>query len=455
MRSRTVREGSVGLLILLGLAVLSGLYLWLRGLNPSQRSYQTTIRFSNVEGMQIGAPVRYRGVVTGKIAAIRVSANYAEVDVKITPATVIIPKDITIESKQSGLVGETFIDITPNSELPKSAIAQKPLADNCDESLIVCDRSQLQGSASITFTELLSSMIRFTDLFSSPEFFGNVQTLTKNFASAAKGVDTLSGEVTVLSKSVRSELGTLSGSAQRSSDSVSRAADRISVTADRFGLTANELQALITENRSTLVSTLDDIDQMVLGVQSIVSSLSPAFQNGEFTTNLQSLSTNAAEASANQRNFSTLVGSSENILLLQQTLDSARATFQNAQKITSDLDELTGDPAFRQNVQRLVNGLGGLVSSAEHLRQQTQLAQMLSPAAIALKQAETIKPSSSVASSSQVEQPVNQAADKALESEIQSSETLSEARLRAQLKAAEALQYWSHEPLPVLPDPSN
>jgi hypothetical protein len=80
---------------------------------------------------------------------------------------------------------------------------------------------------------------------------------------------------------------------------------------------------------------------------------------------------------------------------------------------------------------------------------------MLSPAAIALKQAETIKPSSSVASSSQVEQPVNQAADKALESEIQSSETLSEARLRAQLKAAEALQYWSHEPLPVLPDPSN
>ena len=433
MRSRTIREGSVGLLILLGLGVLGGLYLWLRGLNPSQRSYQTTIRFSNIEGMQIGAPVRYRGVVTGQITAIRVSANYAEVDVRIAPATVIIPKDTTIESRQSGLVGETFIDITPNRELSEAALSQNPLGKDCDKALIVCDRSYLQGSASITFNELLGSMIRFTDLFSSPEFFGNVQTLTKNFASAAKGVDTLSGEVTMLSKSVRGELGTLSGSAQRSSASIGRAADQISVTANQFGLTANELQALITENRSTLVTTLDNLNQTVVGVQSIVSSLSPAFKDGEFSTNLQTLSTNAAEASANLRNFSTIVGSSENVLLLQQTLDSARATFQNAQKITSDLDELTGDPAFRQNIQRLVNGLGRLVSSSENLRQQTQLAQMLGPAAVAIQQAET-------AQASQLSPADPPPAPQAAMTELNPPLTVD--RLRAQLKAAEA-QNWA------------
>jgi phospholipid/cholesterol/gamma-HCH transport system substrate-binding protein len=266
-----------------------------------------------------------------------------------------------------------------------------------------------------------------------------VQMLTKNFASAAKGVDTLSGEVTVLSKSVRGELGTLSGSAQRSSASISRAADQIGVTATQFGLTANELQALVAENRSTLVTTLDNLNQTVLGVQSIVAALSPAFKDGEFMANLQALSTNAAAASANLRNFSTVVGSSENMLLLQQTLDSARATFQNAQKVTSDLDELTGDPAFRQNIQRLVNGLGRLVSSSEHLRQQAQLAQMLSPAAIALKQTEAPLPG----------------ARQAVAPEAQPPEALTEEKLRAQLNAAEALQNWTNNPPPASPNPQN
>jgi len=97
-------------------------------------------------------------------------------------------------------------------------------------------------------------------------------------------------------------------------------------------------------------------------------------------TNLQTLSANAVEASENLRNLTRAVGSAENVVLLQQTLDSARSTFQNAQKITADLDELTGDPAFRENLRNLVNNLSGLVASTQQLRQQTQLAQELAPA---------------------------------------------------------------------------
>jgi hypothetical protein len=89
--------------------------------------------------------------------------------------------------------------------------------------------------------------------------------------------------------------------------------------------------------------------------------------------NLETLSTNAATASANLRDISTALNSPTNVLVLQQTLDSARATFENAQKITADLDELTGDPAFRNNVKQLVNGLGNLVSSTEQLQQQVQV----------------------------------------------------------------------------------
>ncbi|MBF2072580.1 MAG: MCE family protein [Synechococcales cyanobacterium C42_A2020_086] len=373
MRSRTIREGSVGLLILLGIGVFTGLLLWLRGLSPGQRSYDITIRFPNAEGMQVGAPVRYRGVVAGKISAIRVSPNYAEVDVRITPSTVVIPRDVTIEARQSGLVGETFINITPNQVLTQEATAANPLARDCNNELIVCNGAYLEGTASITLTELLASVIQFTDLFSSPEFFGEVRTLTRNFSNTAEDVGVLAGEVTTLSRSVRQELSTFSRSAAQSANSIGTAANQI-------GLTAGEVQGLLQDNRTTLISTLNSIDQTAQRIQLVVDNLAPMVEEGEFLQNLEILSANAAEASTNLRNLSQAVGTSENLLLLQQTLDSARATFQNAQKITADLDELTGDPAFRQNIRLLINGLSGLVSSTQQLQEQAQLAQMLTPA---------------------------------------------------------------------------
>ncbi len=67
----------------------------------------------------------------------------------------------------------------------------------------------------------------------------------------------------------------------------------------------------------------------------------------------------------------------KNAVLLQQTLDSARVTFENTQKITSDLDELTGDPKFRKNLLQLVNGLSKLVSSTQDIQQQVQVATTL------------------------------------------------------------------------------
>jgi phospholipid/cholesterol/gamma-HCH transport system substrate-binding protein len=64
-------------------------------------------------------------------------------------------------------------------------------------------------------------------------------------------------------------------------------------------------------------------------------------------------------------------------------------TFQNAQKITSDLDELTGDPAFRDNLRELVNGLSGLVSSTQQLQQQIQVAESLDSVKAAVNNSES------------------------------------------------------------------
>ncbi|MBD2098979.1 MCE family protein [Trichocoleus sp. FACHB-591] len=375
MRTRTVREGSVGLLILLGLGLFGALILWLRGLSVGNRTYQVIVEFANVAGLQEGAPVRYRGVVIGKIEAVRPGPNGVDVFLEISSSDLVIPSDVIVEANQSGLISETSIDLSPRKVLPQGAIAAKPLASNCDPAVIVCDGSRLKGQIGISVDELIRASIRFAALYSDPTFFRNVNAAAKNTAEAAVAVSQLSKEIATLSQSTQQNLNTVSSSAVVTADALSQAATQV-------GLTANQVSGLVTTNRNTLAETLGTIRQTSEQLQVAVQGFTPVLSRVEQSTllnNLEALSANAAQASVNLRDVSQSLNNPTNTLVLQQTLDSARATFQNAQKITSDLDELTGDPTFRNNLRNLVNGLSGLVSSTEQLQQQAQLAQVLAP----------------------------------------------------------------------------
>jgi phospholipid/cholesterol/gamma-HCH transport system substrate-binding protein len=380
MRSRTIREGSVGLLILLGLGLLGGLILWIRGFDPTRRGYRFTIEFPNIAGMEVGAPVHYRGVAVGQATAVRPAANAVAVEVEVRPATLVIPKDALIQVIQSGLIGESYVDILPERTLSETALATTPLAADCDRSLIICSGDRVLGEAGVSFSELVGSMTRFTNLFSDPEIVSEIRTLTRNSASAADGITELSQEMTNLSRSVRQELGQISDATSTTVTSVGQAADNIA-------LTAGQVDELITSNRTAIVTTLDSISQTSRDVQLLVTGISPMlteFEESELLQNLETLSANAVEASGNLRSLTEAIGDTENLVLLQQTLDSARATFQNAQKITADLDELTGDPVFRDNLRNLVNGLSNLVAASEQLQERTEFAQALNSAEIAL-----------------------------------------------------------------------
>ncbi len=373
MRSRTVREGSVGLMILAGLGLFAGLILWLRGLNPGNRSFKVFVEFATTAGIQSGAPVRYRGVQVGRVKGIRPGPNGVEVELQISPASLVIPVDSEVTINQSGLLGETALDIAPLKNLATDTVASRPLDRNCNSNQILCDGARLKGQIGISTDELIRSSIKFANLYGDPQFFGNVNNLTKNTAQAAAEIAQLSRDFSVLAKSARQELGTVSTTLQA-----------VGGAANQFGLTATQLNSLLVNNRSTLVLTLNNLSAISTDLRTTVARLGPVLdrvQQGELLRNLEILSANAAQASTNLRDVSQALNNPTNLTVLQQTLDSARATFQNTQKITSDLDELTGDPRFRTNLKNLVNGLSNLVSSTKDLQQQAQLAQVLSPMA--------------------------------------------------------------------------
>ncbi|MGB5960787.1 MAG: MlaD family protein [Coleofasciculaceae cyanobacterium] len=432
MRSRTIREGSVGLLILVGIAVFAGLVLWLRGWAFGNRNYKFILNFTDVAGMKAGASVRYRGVAVGKISQVKAATNGVDATVEITPADLLIPRNSLFEANQSGLIGETSIDITPLKPLPSSAQSLNPLASNCNPELIICNNNRLNGNIGVSFYELLRNSIRLSNAYSDPAFITNINTLTKNASVAASGAAQLTSELTLLSRSARQQLGSfseaansVSNAANQSTKQLSVAANRIGDTAEKFGTTAGQLDQLISSandlvvtNRGTLVGTLDSVKQTSDQLRGLLGSLTTTANQanstvgllnsavgkaniGAVVNNLETLSANAAQASGNLRDITTSFNNPTNITLLQQTLDSARLTFENTQKITSDLDELTGDPAFRENVKRLVNGLGKLVSSTEQLQQQVQVAETVEPVRAALNKAVTQRNSAPVATQSQ------------------------------------------------------
>lgn len=379
MRSRTIREGSVGLLILLGIAVLGGMILWLRGVTFGDRSYQVLVDFENVAGMQPGAPVRYRGVQVGRIVAVRAGSASVEVEIEIVSSDLLIPRSSIVEANQVGLIGETSIDITPDISLPEGVLSGDPLDPNCNPSAILCDGTRLVGTVGVSYDAMIRSTTEIANLLTESGFFDEVRTLTRNSADAAESVAVLSREVTSLTRKLEQQVNTVSTSAVATAGSVNRAADQIALTASNFSATADQINELVDTNRASIVSTLDNINRTSDQLQIVLSDVTPTLQDGTLLQNLETLSANAAQASENLRDLSEVVGSSENMLMLQQTLDSARATFQNAQKITADLDELTGDPEFRTNLRNLIDGLSGLVSSVEHLQQQAEFAQTLTP----------------------------------------------------------------------------
>jgi phospholipid/cholesterol/gamma-HCH transport system substrate-binding protein len=153
---RTFREGSVGLLLLLGLGIFGLLLLWLNRFTVAGRSYKIIVEFANAGGMQKGAVVRYRGVKVGTISQILPKANAIDVEIQIAQSDLIIPQNVLVEANQSGLISESIIDITPKTTLPAGIVFAKPLDKNCDPNLIVCNGSRLKGQIGISVDELIA-----------------------------------------------------------------------------------------------------------------------------------------------------------------------------------------------------------------------------------------------------------------------------------------------------------
>ncbi len=406
--SRLFREGLIGLFLLSGLLAFGMLIFFLRQNQLRGGNYQLKLLFDNAGGLREGARVLYRGVVVGRINTIQPTASGVEVVAEIDKG-LAIPKNVTVSTIRSGLLGEVNVNITPLQALDETQKIS-PLDKDCKQKgLILCNGQQVTAKASPDFTE---SLARLAEGLDNQNFLENLnQTILK----ANKALDEftlLSQEVTKTTKILTAEMDSLAKSVNENLEKLGDTTEVITTTAQSLSQTAQTVDAqvrkvgdttntqiqrlgseytalalqlrllsfnlnnLIADNKNNLQNMVENIAQLTETTNTLLSQVEGK-DVGKIAKNLSQISDNLVKISNDLTTVSAQLNNPATLVTLQQTLDSARVTFANTAKITSDIEEFTGDPQFKRNLRRLIDGLSNLVSYTDLLEKQVELAIML------------------------------------------------------------------------------
>lgn len=135
-------------------------------------SYSFFIEFSNANGIQLGTPIRMRGIYVGFAETIKLKLNSVLVIVRIRSKKVLIPACSVIETTQTGLLNEPVIDIIPLIDLVNTNRQNyDPLSSFCDSSTIICNSGYVIGDRGLNYDDLIRSATRISQRFDDPRFF--------------------------------------------------------------------------------------------------------------------------------------------------------------------------------------------------------------------------------------------------------------------------------------------
>lgn len=411
----------------LGLLIFS--ILWLKQ-SWNGGSFRAVLVLPAAHGIEPGMPLTYRGVKVGKVIELNPEPQSVKVTVEIWPADRLIPSKSSV--RPTKIKGQNVLDIIPKSPVSLNQIKAKPNDANCDPNLIICS-SETKADRKNKFVNPLSSLrsieVDVEDVAQSVEAINtgvqNVNQGLQDTNKSVKSIDAGVQDIRAVAKSreinrtlislqqAAKDVSKLSGKVGNLSDTANRllleaeqsgSVNRLNRTLTSVTSLTDRIESFLDINQNNLTTTLTDISQTSQQLRSSLrqleristrveqSKLFNEIDNAKLLENLETISVNAAELSTNLRNASVQLNDPQTILKIQQILDSARTLFDNLNKVTSDIDELTGNPKFRQQLLRIIEGLSGLLSSTQLLQEQVNYAQTLTRISANIRQSVPAKP---------------------------------------------------------------
>lgn len=129
---KTKLELKVGIFVFVGLLILTAFVLLIGDFKTWTSGYQVNFMFNFVNGVKIGAPVRFAGVDVGEVKEIKFILAPEEQITKVQivgwlKKEVKIPQDSTVWVNTLGLLGEKYIEIMPGKDYKNFLLAHQNL----------------------------------------------------------------------------------------------------------------------------------------------------------------------------------------------------------------------------------------------------------------------------------------------------------------------------------------
>ncbi len=288
-------EFKVGIIILLGLIMLSGSLYWLQGYKLERNSQIITIRFDDVGTLAPGDKVTVSGVRRGRVRDLMLTDQGVEVKLLLYKG-VVLRKDARFVIKNMGLMGERFIAITQGKDtamFEKSVIAEGQYDTGLPD---------VMGLLGEMVTELRDLVFAFR----------------KNVGS-----DSTMIKLDRTINSLESVSASLAGYLDRNEKQMDN-------TIDNFYKASHNLNKLLEQNAAKIDSTTERFDRMSANLESFVEQL-------------DTLSMSASE-------FADRLNSPDGTL---QLLMEDRRLYDDLRKTTDNLDDLIND--IRENPKKYIN----------------------------------------------------------------------------------------------------
>lgn len=122
---KTKLELKVGIFVFIGLVILVIFILSIGGFKTWSSGYHINLSFNFVNGIKVGAPVRFAGVDVGEVKRIKLEflpeESRSNVNLNVWIRNIIkIPSDSSVWVNTLGLLGEKYIEIMPGTDYSHS-----------------------------------------------------------------------------------------------------------------------------------------------------------------------------------------------------------------------------------------------------------------------------------------------------------------------------------------------
>jgi len=122
---KTKLELKVGIFVFIGLVILVIFILSIGGFKTWSSGYHINLSFNFVNGIKVGAPVRFAGVDVGEVKRIKLEflpeESRSNVNLDVWIRNIIkIPSDSSVWVNTLGLLGEKYIEIMPGIDYSHS-----------------------------------------------------------------------------------------------------------------------------------------------------------------------------------------------------------------------------------------------------------------------------------------------------------------------------------------------